>query len=112
MPEDTTIEVAVTAVAEHLRHAFDLPAWVAARPEGGVEEHSYGPILVSDRYVGRDGSTPADFRREVTAAFATAGIELAAPAGAGQGGWLEAVGRLADATITVRSKGRIEIIVG
>ncbi len=105
MPEDTTIEAAVSAVAEHLRHAFDLPAWEATRPEGGEEERSYGPMLVNDRYVGRDGSTPADFRREATAAFATAGIELAAPAGAGEGGWLEAVGRLDGATITVRSEG-------
>lgn len=109
MPDSEQVETAVHGIAEHLADVFDLPEWTVVRQGRESSDAWSGPLLRSEKYVGRDGSTPEDFSREVTAAFASVGAEEE-PAER-DGGWLIGRARLADARIIVRSKGAIEIEV-
>lgn len=112
MPDDDTVEAAVLSIAEDLAEVFDLPQWQVVR-KGGLQDGRWlGPHLRSDRYVGRDGSTPADFRREVQAAFDAAGLRTVEVPGVGDGGWLVGRAEVDGVPLCVRSKGAIEILVG
>lgn len=111
MPDDAVVEAAVLAVAEHLSQAFDLPEWNVTRQGGESAGTWIGPELRSEKYVGRDGSTPEDFEREVEAAFRAAGLRVVEAPGIGNGGWLVGTADLGGARLTVRSKGAIEIMV-
>lgn len=112
MGDIDTIERAVEIVAEDLGEAFDLPAWEVVRVGSDSPNGFTGPMLRSPVYVGRDGSTPADFTREVAQAFESAGLVTVDEPGVGDGGWLIGTARVAGRILTVRSKGQIEIIVG
>lgn len=109
MPDSAQVETAVHGIAEHLTEAFDLPEWTVVRHGTDGPGAWSGPLLRSEKFVGRDGSTPEDFSREVAAAFSAVGA-LEEPARR-EGGWLIGRARLGGVEILVRSKGAIEIQV-
>lgn len=109
MTQDQSVDAAVATIAEQLSEEFALPDWHISRT-APTEPGSNGVLtLVSRKYVGHDGSTPTDFSRAVQAAFHCVGAEAIGEPGVGEGGWLIGRARLGSATITVRSKGSIEI---
>lgn len=109
--DESAVEQAVLRIAEHLTSAFDLPTWNVVRQGGTQGGRWSGPYLRSGKYVGKEGSTPGDFSREVAGAFSSAHAAVTTDPGTRRGGWLLGAASVGGASITVRSKGSIEIVV-